>query len=241
MNDAHPDAALRDLLEGRPRLRLTLLDRDYGMPCPEDRWEVKAEIDRLLKPSLEGMVLRLDVLEDEDGNADDLLIIGVVDLESALPKLRALLNKLHVPAGAVLVVDGSDDNLVPDLPTRSELVRQMTEQFIRMAAAECIACAPPDWHTGTLTIQCDGQWVGYQLKNDQSSNPAAISGRLAALCEEIAVLMWKNGSRWREAVLHYEGKDFTIEFSDEEPRHPIPRAADAGAAPAPAKPWWKLW
>jgi hypothetical protein len=56
MNEVHPDAALRVLLEDHPVLRLTLLDRDYGMPCPSDRWQVKAIIDELLKPAREGMV-----------------------------------------------------------------------------------------------------------------------------------------------------------------------------------------
>jgi len=240
MSQVHPDAALRELLEGRPQLRLTLIDRDYGMPCPEDRWEVKAAIDRLLKPSLEGMVLGLDVLEDEDGNADDVLIIGVVDLATALPKLRDALKQLHVPAGATLVVDGGADNLAPDLPTRAELVREMADCFIQLLLAECIECAPSDWKTGTLTIQCDGNWIGYKLKNAESRHAASISGRLQALCEELSVLMWNNGNRWREAVLHYEGKDFTIEFSYEESLHPIPRPTDAADA-APAKPWWKLW
>ena len=239
MNSTHPDSALQALLYERPVLRLTLRDRDYGMPCPADRWQVKAAIDDLLKPTLEGMVLDLDVLELEDGTADDILVIGVVNLDAALPKLRELLKSLYVPAGAILVLDGTTENLVPDLPARDELVRQMTDHMMQMLLSACIQCAPSDWQSGTLTIQCDGNWLGYQLKNARSSNAAQISGHLRALCEEIAVFMWRNGNRWREAVMQYEGKSFNVKFSYDEPLHPIPRPA--APAPAPAKPWWKLW
>lgn len=239
MTDTRPDAPLRTLLEGRPVLKLTLRDRDYGMPCPEDRWDVKGAIDDLLKPAMEGMVLRLDVLDTSEGDCDDVLLIGVADIATALPKLRALLARLHVPAGAMLVLDGSEENLLPDLPTRKELVRQATDRMIEMALAECIVCAPADWQAGTLTIQCDGDWLGYRLKNAASANPATISARLRALCEELAVLMWKNGSRWREAVLRYEGKRFTIQFSYEAPLDPIPRTTVP--APGEPKPWWKFW
>lgn len=239
MTDPPPDAPLRALLEGRPLLRLTLRDRDYGMPCPEDRWYVKGAIDDLLKPAMEGMVLRLDVLDTSEGDCDDVLVIGVVDPATALPKLRDLLARLQVPTGAVLAWEGSEDNLLPGLPTRKELVRQATDRMIEMVLAECIACAPADWQAGTLTIQCDGNWLGYRLKNAASTNPATISARLRALCEELAVLMWKNGSQWREAVLRYEGKRFTIQFSYEVPLDPIPRTT----VPAPGEPksWWKFW
>ncbi len=183
------------------------------------------------------MVLDLDVLEREDGTVDDVLVIGVVDLDTALPKLGELLKSLNVPAGAILILDGSTENLVPDLLTREELVRQMTDCMIQMILSECMDSAPSDWQAGKLTIQCDGDWLGYQWKNAQSRNAATITGRLRALCEEIAVFMWKNKNQWREAVLQYEGKDFTVKFSYEEPLHPIPRTP----AVAEAKPWWKLW
>ena len=251
MNANHPDAPLRASLKDRPVLSLTLRDRDYGAPCPEDRWYVKGEIDDLLKPAQEGMVLDLDVLDTPEGDADDILIIGVVDLDAALPKLRDLFKRLNLAAGAILVVDGSDDNLIADLPARAELVRQATDSMIEMVLAECIACAPADWQAGTLTIQCDGNWLGYKLKNAASNNAASISGQLRSLCEELAVLMWKNGNEWREAVLAYEGERFTIAFSYEEPRDPIPRTPDStpaatpaptpAAAPAAPRPWWKLW
>lgn len=239
MNNVHPDAALRALLDSQALLRLTLRDRDYGMPCPEDRWHVKAAIDELLKPAQEGMVLDLDVLDTPEGDADDVLIIGVVNIASALPKLRDMLKRLNIPAGAMLVLNGSEENLLSDLPAREEMVRQATDRMIETVLAECIACAPADWQAGTLTVQCDGNWLGYKLKNAQSRNPATISARLRSLCEELAVLMWKNGSQWREAVLQYEGKRFTIQFSYEEPRDPIPRTPVP--APADPRPWWKFW
>jgi len=219
MNNAHPDDDLQSLLQDCPVLKLTLRDRDYGMPCPEDRWQVKAAIDELLKPTLEGMVLDLDVVDE---TADDVLIIGVVDLDAALPKLCDLLKKLHLPFGTTLVLDGSEENLVTDLPTRDELVRQMTEHMIQVVMAECVECAPSDWKGGVLTIQYDGNWLGYQLKNAQSSNSATISGRLRQMCEAITMFIWRNGNRWREAVLQYEGKNYTINFSYDEPLHPIP-------------------
>jgi hypothetical protein len=234
MNDVSPDDALLALLEGRAELRLTLLNGDYGTPCPANRWQVSAAIDELLKPSLEGLVLGLEVI---DATCDDVLVIGVVDLPTALPKLRDLLKDINVPAGATLVLDGTEENLVPDLLPRDGLVRQATDVMIQMVLEECVECAPSDWQRGTLTIQCDGDWLGYQLKNSQSIKSATISGRLRVLCEEMAVLMWKNGRQWREAVLQYEGKSFTVNFSYEEPLHPIPRTIEAHAA----KPWWKFW
>lgn len=242
MTTFHSDAALQQSLQGGPLLRLTLRDRDYGMPCPEDRWEVKAAIDKLLKPSLEGMVLDLDVLETADGDCDDVLLIGVVDIDSSVPKLHKLLKGLQVSAGATLIVDGTEKNLVSDLKPRAELVAEMTEVWIQMLLAESRACAPSDWQGGTLTIQCDGQWLGYQLKNTRSNNAAPISGRLQSMCEETAVFMWKNGHQWREAVLDFEGKEFTINFSYVEPSYLIPRGAvPAPAPPVPAKPFWKFW
>lgn len=239
MTDTRPDAPLRAALQGCPLLRLTLRDRDYGTPCPPDRWYVKAAIDDALKPAMEGMVLDLDVLDTPDGDADDVLVIGVIDLDTALPALRAVLQRLNIPAGASLVLDGSDENLAPGLPTRNELVRQATDKLIEAVLAESIVCAPADWQSGRLTIQCDGNWLGYKLKNAQSRHAASISGELRSLCEELAVLMWKNGSRWREAVLAYDGPRFTIAFSNDEPRDPIPRPSTP--APATPEPWWKIW
>jgi hypothetical protein len=178
----------------------------------------------------------LDVV---DVTADDVLIIGVMDPATALAKLRDLLKRLNLPAGATLVLDGGAENLIPDLPPRDELVRRATDTMTQLVAAECIGSAPSDWKAGTLTIQCDSDWLGYQLKNAQSMNPATISGRLRDLCEELAVLMWRSGNRWREVVLQFEGKRFTLKFSYEEPPHPIPRPAPA--AVAVTKPWWKFW
>jgi len=246
MDKTHPDAPLLSLLEGRPLLRLTLLDHDYGTPCPEDRWEVKAAIDGLLKPSRLGMVLDVDVLEHDDGTCDDVLVIGVVDAAAALPKLCDLLKNLRVPAGATLVFDGSEENRLSGLLPRDEVVRESIEDMLQMLLAECRQCAPADWQAGTLTIQCDGSWLGYQLKNPRSPNAATISPRLKALCEELAVIMWNNGNRWREAVMDYEGKQFTMAFSHEEPPHPIPHPEPAeppepAAPPASPRSWWKLW
>jgi len=184
-----------------------------------------------------GMVLYVDVLEDDDGVCDDVLVIGVVNPEAALPKLRDLLKNLNVPAGATLVFEGSDENQVPELPTRDQLVRQTTDGMIQMVLMECIKCAPKDWQAGTLTIQCDGSWLGYKLKNGQSRNAATISASLSALCEELAVFMWKNGQQWREAILQYEGKSFNVGFTYEEPLDPIPRVT----LPPTPKPWWKRW
>ena len=237
MPEVHPDAALLTLLEARPRLRLTLLDRDYGTPCAEDRWHVKGAIDHALKPSLLGMVLDVDILERDDGTCDDVLVIGVVSLETTLPKIRDVLMRLNVPAGATLVMDGAEENLLSDLPVRDELVRRETDSVLQQVLVECINCAPPDWQAGTLTIQCDGNWLGYKLKNADSRKAATISPHLRALCEELAVLMWRNGNQWREAVLQYEGTKFSIAFSYDEPLHPIPRVSP----PTPAKAWWKLW
>lgn len=236
MTAANPDAAMSALLEGRPTFRLILRDRDYGMPCPRDRWEVKEAIDGLLKPAGMGTVLDLDVLELENGECDDVLVIGTVNPATALPQLCELLKQMNVPQGAVLTVEGSEENLLTSLVPRDTLVRDSTDNLIQLVLAESIRCAPADWQAGTLTIECDGNWLGYKLKNPESENAATISDELRQLCEEFAVLMWKNGNRWTEAVLRYEGQKFNVEFSYDE------RAPETELVPpALPKAWWKLW
>lgn len=230
MNDIKYKAALQKKLEGKPRLWLTLRDRDYGAPCPNDRWQVQASVNELLLPLGLGMVIDLDVLETEDGDADDVLEIGVFDVKMVLPKLRELLKQINIAAGASLTLDGGQFNLLPDLLTRAELFQLKSEQLITKLIEESRLCAPSDWQAGTLTIQFDGNWLGYKLKNPQSDNKATISSELKHICEEFAMLMWINGKQWREAALSFEGENFTINFNYDEQSDPIPRNTEPPTA-----------
>ena len=104
-----------------------------------------------------------------------------------------------------------------------------------------IGCAPESWDQGTLSIQCDGRQINYQLKNDASEDKAQISDELRRLCEKFYVAMRQGGDVWNEARIHFARKDDSWSFKSEF------QYAEAGAgqqslgSATTGKPWWKFW
>ena len=68
---------------------------------------------------------------------------------------------------------------------------------------EAVACAPKEWDHGTLTVQCDGKWLDYQLKNAEQQGKAKISDKLRDLIEELYVLMAGRGDVWTAATITF--------------------------------------
>lgn len=85
-----------------------------------------------------------------------------------------------------------------------------TDQYSDVIIAlttEAIACSPPSWKLGVLSIDCDGTAINYQLKNTESEDRATLSDQLRSLCEQLYVVMRDNGDDWREAIIKFEQKE----------------------------------
>ena len=121
-----------------------------------------------------------------------------------------------------------------DLEANSALLTDVLE--------EAISCTPQTWDRGMLTLDCDGSYIQYKLKNEASPDKAAISERLRHLCEQFYVSMAEQGSPWLSAFLQFwkenEQWKFKVDFKYAE-------TEAAGAPPdvsmPPRRPWWKLW
>lgn len=102
---------------------------------------------------------------------------------------------------------------------------------------ESITCSPESWEAGYLTIDCDGSYMNYSLKNGESPDKAQISGELRQLCEDLYVEMRQSGDRWIKAVLHFFRADgswsYKVDFT-----YPDKPAPSMKAEP---KPWWRFW
>ena len=118
----------------------------------------------------------------------------------------------------------------------SEKFVQYTDIFGRLVP-EMVACTPKEWTKGTLTIQCDGTRITYQLKNAEQPGAASISEKLRDLIDELYVRMSQHGDRWSDASLSFmqEGKElkYDTSFVYTEPR--------TKPAPVVPKPRWKFW
>ena len=128
--------------------------------------------------------------------------------------------------------------------------KQVTDKFdsyteiMNVLVAEAISCSPESWNNGTLTVECDGSYMNYKLRNDGSSEKAQISGELRSLCEEFYVVMRQAGDVWLEAIIHFFRKDDSWSFKAEF-KYPEPAVvSEPEVSPEPtieSKPWWKLW
>jgi hypothetical protein len=111
---------------------------------------------------------------------------------------------------------------------------------------EAVSCSPESWSKGTLTIDCDGSYLNYKLKNDESPEKAQISDALRGLCEEFYVVMRQAGDVWVTAAIHFSRNEGTWSFKvgfkypDLEPVRPAKPDASPESA-ARNKPWWRLW
>lgn len=117
-------------------------------------------------------------------------------------------------------------------------------EVMNALVAEAVACSPETWNNGRLTIECDGSYMNYRLKNDEAPEKARISDELRGLCEEVYVVMRDAGDVWLEAVVHFfrkgDGWSFKVEFKYMEPAG----VAAPEALPktiSKSKPKWKLW
>ena len=130
-------------------------------------------------------------------------------------------------------------------------------EVMNALVGEAISCSPESWRKGLLSIECDGSYMDYALKNDDASEKAQISGELRALCEELYVVMRQAGDLWLGATIHFFRENDQWSFKAEfkypqpavftpliplpsqtmEPETPVSRP---GALPG-AKPWWRFW
>ncbi len=108
--------------------------------------------------------------------------------------------------------------------------------LIARLAKETLACCPPSWVRGRLSIQADGVRMTYQLKNEDSPDKAALSETLRDLMDELYVRMRDAGHAWTRAELDWwrDGKDlkFKIDFDYAAPKGAI--------EPTSGSPWWRF-
>jgi len=130
-------------------------------------------------------------------------------------------------------------------------------EVMNALVGEAISCSPESWDRGVLSIECDGSFMNYALKNDHASERAEISGELRALCEELYVVMRQAGDLWLGATIHFFQEDekwsFKAEFKYPQPAVfapliPMPTQAVEPEGPSPnpsvstsSKPWWRFW
>ena len=114
-------------------------------------------------------------------------------------------------------------------------------EHLQALIGEAVACSPETWSEGRLTIECDGSYMNYALKNEASNDKAQISGPLRQLCEDIYVVMRQSGDWWTAASIHFfrkdEGWSFNVDFTY--PKSEASSEPDSSLPNSPDKPWWK--
>jgi hypothetical protein len=240
------DAKWETLLDGGATFALRFLASDFGFPCPDDRDVVEEAIARELTAPELGKVIDVD-FPDIDGLSYESLRIGVVDAGQGAARIARLMQELPAPASTTLrMIEPHAAEVDMGLKPKAELVMEHTTYLIQELVRESIRCSPASWDGGALTINTDGSWVGYALKNDASADKALISAELKKLCEDLAVILWLKGDRWTRATLRFGGiretVTFEIGFSYDAPDiPPEQRPAQEARPTAPAKAWWKIW
>jgi len=119
-----------------------------------------------------------------------------------------------------------------------------TEQLTTLMK-EAIACSPESWSEGWLSIDCDGSYMNYALKNEKAEDNAQITGTLRQLCEDLYVVMRQSGDWWVRAVIHFFRQDgswsFNVDFTYPKSSVVEPDVGEHVPTEAQARPWWKLW
>jgi len=129
------------------------------------------------------------------------------------------------------------ENTYPTIqePPLTDRYARYTPHLIALVK-ESITCSPGTWNAGYLTIDCDGSYMNYSLKNGASEDKAEISGELRQLCEDLYVEMRQSGDWWIKAVLHFfrdeESWSYKVDFTYQD---------KPAVQPAVAKPWWMFW
>ncbi|SFG98560.1 hypothetical protein SAMN05518865_1278 [Duganella sp. CF458] len=110
---------------------------------------------------------------------------------------------------------------------------------------ESISCSPESWQAGYLTIDCDGSYMNYSLKNASSEDKAQISGQLRQLCEDLYVEMRESGDWWVKAVLHFFREDgswsYKLDFTYQDQTATLQHLERQPHQESKTKPWWKFW
>ena len=110
---------------------------------------------------------------------------------------------------------------------------------------ESISCSPETWDAGWLTIDCDGTYMNYSLKNAESEGKAQISAQLRQLCEDLYVEMRQSGDLWVKAVLHFfreeDAWSYKLDFTYQDQaavQQPLERQPSQETR---SKAWWRFW
>jgi hypothetical protein len=125
--------------------------------------------------------------------------------------------------------------------------RKLPEKFdayseiMNALLTEAITCSPESWDKGTLSIQCDGRQINYQLKNDESEDKAQLSDDLRRLCENFYVAMRQGGDAWNEAKTHFARKEDSWSFKSEFQYAESATVQPAASSSTVKKPWWRFW
>ena len=110
---------------------------------------------------------------------------------------------------------------------------------IARLAGEAVKCSPPSWARGTLSIQCDGVRLTYQLKNEDHVEKAVLSELLRDQIDELYVRMRGAGDVWTEARLNWWREENNLKFNVSFD-YPSPKPLDPAPPPKSSQPWWKF-
>jgi len=81
------------------------------------------------------------------------------------------------------------------------------EEILDALHEDVMAGIPDTWTSATLTIETDGNWIDYKLKNLVGEpGKATISNLLAQLSEDLYVNASSHGAAWTKVVLTYTKK-----------------------------------
>lgn len=81
------------------------------------------------------------------------------------------------------------------------------EEILDALHEDVMAGIPDTWTSATLTIETDGNWIDYKLKNlIGEPGKATISNLLAKLSEDLYINASSHGAVWTKAVLTYTRK-----------------------------------
>ncbi len=231
----------QQLLSGCAILELTYRDDELGAPCPDRNIDLESSIGDAIEADELGRILDVDC-EEENENLYWKWQIGAVKLDECVAVISKVLGALPMSSNALLrQIEPTQMEYDLGLKDKVTLTREKAAHYINELVSESLRCSPSSWREGVLTIQTDGTQLNYQLKNPAAKDKATISDALRALCEELCVLLWKNGNRWTEARINFSRSngevDFKVSFSYETGLNIVPPPTVSSAL----KPWWKFW
>ena len=92
------------------------------------------------------------------------------------------------------------------------------DEVLQRLFQEAVACAPPKWNQGRLTIRFDGSALHYHLEGDPDQPPAVATPQLARLCGELYVRMETDGQQWSGCLIGFtktpdESWNFEVRFT----------------------------